>query len=324
MIGCRAARPARDLHGATETRSGEEPGGGRSDAAGTPTVTCAVHRASAGAGAHPPAHVHVAAHRARSPPFGAAQSSLALVLLGCRRSVARMDRRGSRDGPRPTPGVGRRPPQTALRAGVRPVDCLSLLGVVLARGVRLGAPDRSAAAVRLRVRRAAHVVPARHLYAGLRTVSDYLQHQSLPVVQAGLVLSSVCDGGGRLRGQRAAPVDQGRAADPHLQSVVVSARPVLDRLDPHGDDASDVGSGNCHDAPLSSAHLPAHLPRQRAGSVPVRGRIDDIGGRYDDLCVQPGVLRRDGYLLLPRFVHPDRGLSRHAPPLQRPLDVTAE
>ena len=64
---------------------------------------------------------------------------------------------------------------------------------------------------------------------GLRSVPRHLQHQPVPLVQAGLVLPAVPDGGGRLRRQRADPLGQGRPARPHLQSVVVSAGGVFAR-----------------------------------------------------------------------------------------------
>ncbi len=88
---------------------------------------------------------------------------------------------------------------------------------------------RCPAAFRLCVRYAPHVVPARHLHAGLRSVSRDLQHQPVSLVQAGLVLSAVPHGGARLRRQTADLLGQGRPARPHLQPLIVSACGVFAR-----------------------------------------------------------------------------------------------
>ena len=116
-------------------------------------------------------------------------------------------------------------------------------------GVRLGAADRGAAGLRVRVRRAAHLVPARHLPPRVRTVPDHLQHESLPVVQAGLVLPAIRDGRGGLRGQGADPVEQGGAADAHLQPLVVHADAVL--ADPAPDCARPASRGVRRSRPRS-------------------------------------------------------------------------
>ncbi len=116
-----------------------------------------------------------------------------------------------------------RPQASALSAGVRAGIGAGLLGLVLAAGLRLRLPHRRAAALRLRVRHAALVVAARRLHARLRAVPGDLQHQPVPLVQAGLVLPAVPDDCRRLRRQGADAMGQGGAARAHLQSVVVSA-----------------------------------------------------------------------------------------------------
>ena len=87
--------------------------------------------------------------------------------------------------------------KTALPASVRAGLGAVVLGLVLASGLRFCAVHRRPTAFRVRVRHAAGLVEARHLLSRLRSVSRHLQHQSVSLVQAGLVLSPVRDGGGR-------------------------------------------------------------------------------------------------------------------------------
>ena len=77
-----------------------------------------------------------------------------------------------------------------------------VLGLVLAAGVRVRSIHPRAVVVRLCVRHAALLVAARHLHLRLRSVPGHLQHQSVPLVQAGLVLSAVRHGGARHCRQR--------------------------------------------------------------------------------------------------------------------------
>ncbi len=65
-------------------------------------------------------------------------------------------------------------------------------------------------ALRLRVRHAARLVAAEYVQARVRSVSHCLQYQSFPLVQAGLVLSAIPDGGAGPGRQGSDPLEQGR------------------------------------------------------------------------------------------------------------------
>ena len=60
-----------------------------------------------------------------------------------------------------------------------------------------------------------------------------------------------------------------------------------------------------------------------AGTVLLRRDVDDDVGGGDDVSVRAAVLRGDGHLLLLRFVHPDCGLPRDAPPVHRSVHLAA-
>ena len=121
------------------------------------------------------------------------------------------------------------------------------------------------------------VVAARHLHARVRTLPGHLQHQPVPLVQAGLVLPAVPDGGGRLRRQGADPMEQGRAAA-RTSSTPRRFRWRSFSLASDPDAAThdmtwgpEIADTQFH----AAAHLPDDLPRRPAGTVPVRRHDDD-------------------------------------------------
>ena len=152
----------------------------------------------------------------------------------------------------------------------------AVLGLVLARGVRLGASHPGATALRLRLRHAPGLVAARHLHARLRAVSRHLQHQPVSLVQARLVLPPVPHGRARLRRQGADSLGEGRPARAHLQSLVVSARGFRARADSHGHERPHLGPGDREHAVLSASHVPDALPDRSARTVLLRRDNDDL------------------------------------------------
>ena len=228
------------------------------------------------------------------------------------------------DAPAPVPDRRDRPPPPALRPGARAGLDLPVLGVALARGVRLRASDRGAAALCVRVRHAARVLAPRQPHARFRPVPGRLQHQPVPVVQGRLVLFPIRADCGRVRRQGADPLEQGGTAGPHLQPLVVAARRLLPGAAADRNLEHHLGLRNRQHAELRASHLPAHLPGQPAGTIAVRRHDDDdVGGRHD-VPVRTLLLRIDRHLLLLRFVHPDRRVPRHAPAVQRPIHVAAQ
>ncbi len=137
--------------------------------------------------------------------------------------------------------------------------------------------------LRVRVRHAARLVAARHLYSRLRSVSRHLQHQSLPLVQAGLVLSAVRDGGARVGRERADSLEQGRTAGAHLQSLIVSAGGVFAGPARHRRERPHVGAEHCQHAVLSAAHVPYAFSHRPAGTILFRRDFDDDVGRGGDV-----------------------------------------
>src|SRR5207249_1217811 len=117
--------------------------------------------------------------------------------------------------------------EAALPASVRARLLAAVLGLVLASGVCVCSVHPRPTGLRVLVRHATGVVAARHLHSRLRAVSRGHQHQSVPVVQAGLVLSAVRAGGARVGCERADSLEPGWASRAHLQSLVVSARGIF-------------------------------------------------------------------------------------------------
>ena len=198
------------------------------------------------------------------------------------------------------------------------------LGMVLAPGLRICLPHHRAAAVCVCLRHPAQLVATRHLHARLRTVPDHLQHEPVPVVQGGLVLSAVCHDRRRLRREGIHPLEQGQPAGAHLQSVLVHADdffflPACGRRQRH-----HLGSGDCDDTVLSAAHVRVLVSGRAARTGSLRRDDDDDDGGGDDVCVRPRLLRRDRHLLLLRFLYSDCGLSRHAPALHRSVHGAAD
>ena len=111
---------------------------------------------------------------------------------------------------------------------------------------------------------------------------------------------------------------------PHLQPFVVSAGGLLTRADSHRHERPDAGDRTSPSA-SSTRHTCtcALFLVGAARAVPVRCRVDDAFGGGDHLPSRPAVLRRDGHVLLLRFLRADCGLSRHAPALHRSLHRTA-
>ena len=177
--------------------------------------------------------------------------------------------------PAPQAASRGRPAQTALRASLRASVSAPVLGLVLAAGVCVCSIHPRSVVVRLCVRHASLLVPARYLYIRLRVVPGHFQHQSFSVVQAGLVLSAVRHGGARHCRKGDDSLEQGRPARAHLQSIVVSARRVLDCVDRHRNERYHVGTGNCEHAVLSSAHVPHAVSCRPAGAGSVWRDVDD-------------------------------------------------
>ena len=177
----------------------------------------------AGKRARPAASLHCLDEDGRSVRARSSVPTTALVVSWNGRRAARLERRAARFRSTPTPPVhaGDRVAKAALRPGVRPHLDPSVLGLVLADGLRIGLPDRRADPLRLRVRPVAHLVTTRHRDARVRAVPDRLQYKPVSVVQAGLVLFAVCDDRVGVRGQGVDPVEPGRTADARLQSVCV-------------------------------------------------------------------------------------------------------
>ena len=157
----------------------------------------------------------------------------------------------------------------------------------------------------------------------LRSVSGHLQHQPVPLVQAGLVLSAVRDGGARVGGERADSLEQGRTARAHLQSVVVSAGGVFAGPARHRHERHHLGPEHRDHAVLSAADVPDAVSHRPAGAILLRRNFDDHVGRGGDLRVRPPLLRRDGHLFLLRFVYSDCRLSGDASAVQRSVHFTA-
>ena len=218
------------------------------------------------AGGCPAASADCRSRRVCSVPACCAQPQAAVVVPRRQRHPFPVESRAvGRRGPKtPHARARSRPARTALRAGVRPHFDLSVLGMVLAPGLRFASPHRRAAAVCVRVRHAAQLVAARHLHARLRTVSDHLQHQPVPVVQAGLVLSAVChdrasasprrnsSAGARTDGRRTSSIRR------RFTLAIFSLALLADRHERH-----HLGSGDRDDAVLSAAHLPVAVSGRR-------------------------------------------------------------
>src|SRR5512146_418450 len=86
---------------------------------------------------------------------------------------------------KPDTRAGGPPQEAALHASVRAGLGAVVLGLVLAPGLRLCALYPRPADLRVCLRHAARLVAPRNLHPRFRTVSRRLQHQSVPVVQAG-------------------------------------------------------------------------------------------------------------------------------------------
>ena len=181
-----------------------------------------------------------------------------------------------------------RPEEAALRAGDRPGRGAALLGLVLAAGVPVGPPHRRATAVRICLRHAARLVEARRLHARLRSRSRRLQHQPVSLVQAGLVLPAVCDGGARLRRQGADSLGQGRARRVHVFNpssfplAVCSLGAAREWRQRH-----HLGPGDREHPVLSAAHVSDAVSRGPARTVPLRRDHDDDVGGGGDVRVRP-------------------------------------
>src|SRR5262245_11740837 len=103
------------------------------------------------------------------------------------------------------------------------------------------------------------MVETRLLHARFSSIPDRLQHESLPLVQARLVLFSIHDAGRWLCGKTSDPLEQGWTRHSRLQSFVVWADGVFGRLALDRYDRTDVGERNRDHAVLSSAHVCLHF-----------------------------------------------------------------
>ena len=113
--------------------------------------------------------------------------------------------------------------QTTLAASMRAGNGAALLGLARADRLRVPAIHPRAADLRLRVRLPIDVVSAEDACGRIRPFPDHLQHQSVPLVPAGVVLLAVRDDRAGLRRQGVHPLEQGRALGTHLQSVLLPA-----------------------------------------------------------------------------------------------------
>ena len=191
----------------------------------------------------------------RPVPACPAEPAAALVVPRSGRRPGRVERSrcSSARAHAPVAHAGDRAAQAALRSGVRPHVDLSVLGLVLAAGVRHRVSDR----------RAAVASPTRStcLLGWSRRDTYTLGFGPFPIVlstnlflwfKAGLVLSAVPDDRGRVRCQGIHPVEQGRAPGAHLQSVVVHADDLLARAHSDGHERHHLGPGHRHHAVLSA------------------------------------------------------------------------
>jgi hypothetical protein len=117
--------------------------------------------------------------------------------------------------------------EAALSAGLRAGIGAVVLGLVLASGLRLCPFHTRSTALRVCVRHVAVLVAPRYLHSRLRSVSRHLQHESVSLVQTGLVLSAVRNGGGGAGREGTDSLEPGRKAGAHFQSLVVSTRRVF-------------------------------------------------------------------------------------------------
>src|SRR5262245_57480061 len=106
--------------------------------------------------------------------------------------ILRLERPARRHASRAQAGTASRFKKAALSSGRRPGLGTAVLGLVLAAGLLIRSFHPRPTALRIRVRHAAVLVAARYLHARIRPVSSSFQHQSVSMVQTGLVLFAVC------------------------------------------------------------------------------------------------------------------------------------
>ena len=159
---------------------------------------------------------------------------------------------------------------------------------------------------------------------GFGPVPCHLQHQPVPLVQAGLVLPAVPHGGARLRREGTDPLGQRRPARPHLQPVVVSARacfrsPCSSRARSDITWGQDIASTQFYPPHMYLMLFLIGLPGQFFFGVTTMTMSAVVTTYLFGLAV----LRGDGHLFFLRFVYSDCRLPRDAPALHRSVHVAA-
>src|SRR6185312_17473450 len=123
-----------------------------------------------------------------------------------------------------------------------------------------GPADSGAGLLSLRSRHAGLLDAAEQLDSRLRSDSDYLQHESVPVVSRRLVLSAVPHGRDYRLRQGVPEVEARWAVHAHLQSIRFCALSDVGRPDRDSQYADHVGHADFDDVQQSAEYLHLYFP----------------------------------------------------------------
>src|SRR5215510_7950651 len=200
---------------------------------------------------------------------------------------------------------------------------LAVLGMVLASGLRILRSHSCATDLCLCIRLAAFVVTTLHVCSRIWSVPGNLQHQSVPVVQTGLVLSAIRHCGARACGERTDPLEQRWPSGAHLQSVILSTCRVFAGSIGNTRDRPDLGPGNSDYSVLLATYVFRVVSDRLALTILLRRHAHDNVGCVDDIRVWTDLLRDDRHLFLLRFLHSNFGFSGNAAAVYRSGNVAA-
>src|SRR5262249_39757054 len=147
---------------------------------------------------------------------------------------------------------------------------LAVLGMVLASGLRILPSHFCATDLCVCLRLAAFVVTTRHVCFRIRSVPRNLQHQPVPVVQTGLVLSAIRHCGVRACGEITDPLEQRWPSGPLFQPASFPPSRFFAGFFGNPRARPDVGRGDCDYSVLPATYVSRVVSDRLAWTILLR------------------------------------------------------